>query len=110
MPTSQDEQVRLAPDSPLEGTGFEPARKSSSMSCDIDFWPNIDYLATKSPTIGTRKISYRFETDFVASMTVPVPERDSPLSRANHGAAEDTWARVRRFWIDRDTRSGARSQ
>jgi hypothetical protein len=51
------------------------------MSCDIDFWPNIDYLATKSPTIGTRKISYRFETDFVASMTVPVPERDSSLSR-----------------------------
>jgi hypothetical protein len=32
-------------------------------------------------TIGTRKISYRFETDFVTSMTVPVPERDSPLSR-----------------------------
>jgi hypothetical protein len=30
-------------------------------------------------TIGTRKINYRFETDFVASMTVPVPERASIL-------------------------------
>jgi hypothetical protein len=32
-------------------------------------------------TIGTQKISYRFETDFVASVTIPVPERDSFLSR-----------------------------
>ena len=32
-------------------------------------------------TVGTRQISYRFRRTFVASVAVPVPERDSFLSR-----------------------------